>query len=48
MWLKTFAKCSAKACDFSKFLFVQVPYDVRSGGEGFLTCFIYLVAFHME
>jgi hypothetical protein len=29
-------------------LLAQVPCDVLSGGEGFLTCFILLVAFHME
>jgi hypothetical protein len=45
---KAFAKCSAKACDFSMLLLAQVPCDVLIGGEGFLTCFIFLVAFHRE
>jgi hypothetical protein len=35
MWLKTFAKCSAKACAFSALLLAQVPPDVLSGGEVF-------------
>jgi hypothetical protein len=38
MQLKKFAKCSAKACDFSTLLLAQVPCDVLSGGEGLLTC----------
>jgi hypothetical protein len=48
MLLKTFAKCSAKECAFSTILLAQVPFDVLSGGEGFLTYFIFLVAFHKE
>jgi hypothetical protein len=44
---KMFAKCSAKACS-STSLFAKIPCDVVSGGEGFLTCFIFLVAFHRE
>jgi hypothetical protein len=33
---------------FSTLLLAQVPCDVLSGGEGFLTCFIFLVTFHRE
>jgi hypothetical protein len=48
MWLKSFAKCSAKACAFSALLLAQVPCDVLNGGEGFLTCFIFLIVFLRE
>jgi hypothetical protein len=34
--------------DISSLLLAQVPCDVLSGGEGFLTCFVFLVAFHRE
>jgi hypothetical protein len=33
---------------FSTLLLAQVPCDVLSGVEGFLTRFIFLVAFHRE
>jgi hypothetical protein len=48
MRLKKFAKCSAKACDVSTLLLAPVPCDTLSGAEGFLTSFIFLVAFHKE
>jgi hypothetical protein len=45
---KMFTKGSVKACAFSMLLLAQVPCEVLGGGEGFLTCFIFLVAFHRE
>jgi hypothetical protein len=33
---------------FSMFHLAQVPCDVLGGGEGFFTCFIFLVTFHRE
>jgi hypothetical protein len=44
---KTSARCLANACAFSTLLLAQVPRDVQSG-EGFLTCFSFLVAFQRE
>jgi hypothetical protein len=39
------ARCLAKACAFSTLLLAQIPCDVRSGEEGFLTRFIFLISF---
>jgi hypothetical protein len=48
MQLKKFNKCLEKACAFSTLHFAQVPCDVLSGGEGFLSCFIFFGRFPQE
>jgi hypothetical protein len=46
--MRSFAECSAKAYAFSSLLLAQVPCDVPSGEEVFLTYLIFFVAFHKE
>jgi hypothetical protein len=48
MWLKNICYVFSESVCFFNIAFAQVPCDVLSGGEGFLTCFIFLVAFHRE